>query len=113
MACRRKSHKIVCSRSPREIGLRKGMARLATVLHQEPPLEHDVFRDRQNTLLEHRPDLVREPVIEFGSLGRIGQDLDPEPYFGERYRTDVKQFERLGGNECDHLAIGLWAAELR
>jgi hypothetical protein len=28
-------------------------------------------------------------------------------------RTDVKQFERLGGNECDHLAIGLWAAQLR
>jgi len=56
---------------------------------------------------------VREPVIEFGSFGRIGHDLDPEPYFGESYRTDVKQFEWLGGNECDHLAIGLWAAQLR
>jgi hypothetical protein len=32
-------------------------------------------------------------------FGRIGHDLDPEPYFGERYRTDVKQFEWLGGNE--------------
>jgi hypothetical protein len=30
------------------------------------------FSCRQNTLLEHRPYLVREPVIEFGSFGRIG-----------------------------------------
>jgi hypothetical protein len=56
---------------------------------------------------------VRKPVIEFGSLGRIGYNLDPEPYFSEGYRTDVKQFERLGGNECDHLTIGLWTAQLR
>jgi hypothetical protein len=46
-----------------QIGLRKGMARLATILHQEPPLEHDVFGDRQDTLLEHRPYLVREPIV--------------------------------------------------
>jgi hypothetical protein len=26
---------------------------------------------------------LREPVMEFGSLGRIGHDLDPEPYFGD------------------------------
>jgi hypothetical protein len=96
-----------------QIGLREGLAGLAAIFHQEPPLEHDFFRNRQNTLLEHRPYLVREPVIEFGSFGRIGHDLDPEPYFGESYRTDVKQFERLGGNECDRLSIGLWAAQLR
>jgi hypothetical protein len=64
-------------------------------------------------LLEHRPYFVRKPVTEFGSLGRIGYNLDPEPYFSEVYRTDVKQFERLGGNECDHLTIGLWTAQLR
>jgi hypothetical protein len=46
-------------------------------------------------------------------FGRIGHDLDLEQYFGQRYRTDLKQFEWLGGNECDHLAIGLWAAQFR
>jgi hypothetical protein len=89
-----------------QIGLRESVAGLAAVFHQEPPLEHDFFRDRQNTLLEHRPYLVREPVIEFGSLGRIGHDLDPELYFGERYSTDVKQFERWTAMNATTLRSG-------
>ena len=96
-----------------QIGLRKGVASLVAIFHQEPPLDHDFFRDRQNTLLEHGPYLVHKPVIEFGSLGRIGHNFDPAPYFSEGYRTDIKQFERLCGNECDHLTIGLWTAQLR
>ena len=73
-----------------QIGLRERVAGLAAIFHQEPPLEHDFFRNQQNTLLEHRSYLVREPVIEFGSFGRIGHDLDPKPYFGESYHADVK-----------------------
>ena len=88
------------------------MAGLAAIFDQEPPLEHNIFRDRQYTLLEHRADLVREPVTEFASLGRIGDKLDPESNFSKRHRADVKKVERLGGNERDHLGLGLWAAQL-
>jgi hypothetical protein len=55
---------------------------------------------------------VREPITEFTSLGRIGDKLDPEPNFSKRHRADVKKVERLGGNERDHLGLGLWAAQL-
>jgi len=55
---------------------------------------------------------VREPVIELGALGDIGHAFDSESNFGQRHRTDVEQFERLGGNECDHLGLGLRTAQL-
>ena len=55
---------------------------------------------------------MREPITEFTSLGRIGDKLDPEPNFSKRHRADVKKVERLGGNERDHLGLGLWAAQL-
>jgi hypothetical protein len=81
-----------------QIGLREGVAGLAAIFHQEPPLEHDFFRDRQNPLLEHRPYFERKPVTEFGSLGRIGYNLDPEPYFSEGYRTDVRAPRKIAAS---------------
>jgi hypothetical protein len=54
---------------------------------------------------------MREPITKFTSLGRIGDKLNPESNFSKRHRADVKKVERLGGNECDHLGRGLWAAQ--
>ena len=39
------------------------MARFAALFDQEPPVEHNVFDDRENTLLKYRPYLMRMPII--------------------------------------------------
>jgi hypothetical protein len=81
-----------------EIGLREGVAGLAAVFDQEPPFEHDVFADREHALLEHRPHLLREPVIEFGAAAGIGDALDAEADFGKAHRADI---EKAGRNYTD------------
>src|SRR5688572_16436945 len=53
---------MLTSRSDDQIGLREGVPALAPLLDHEPPLEHDVFGDRERALLEHRADFVSEPV---------------------------------------------------
>jgi len=47
-------------------------ARLAAFLDQQPPFEHDVFGDGQDALLEHRPHLIHEPIVERGALAGVG-----------------------------------------
>jgi hypothetical protein len=50
------------------------------------PFEHDIFADGQDALLEHRPHLMREPVVEFGAPARVGNEFDAEADFGEGTR---------------------------
>jgi len=96
-----------------EIGLRKHMSRLATVLDQKPPFEHDVFADGDDALLEHRPHLVREPVVQFGAAGGIVEAFDAEADFGESHRTDIEQIERLRGNKGENFGLRPKATQFR
>jgi hypothetical protein len=41
-----------------QIRLGLGMRGFPTILDQQPPFEHDVFADRQDAFLEHRPRFV-------------------------------------------------------
>ena len=73
-----------------QIGLREGVPRLAAFFDQQPPFEHDVFCDGQDALLEHRPHLVREPVVEFGALAGVGDKFNAEADFGEGHGADIE-----------------------
>lgn len=66
-----------------QIGLRVGMPGLAPVLDQEPPLEHDILADRQGAFLEHRPHLVRQPLVKLGTVRGVGDQFNAEADFGE------------------------------
>ena len=83
-----------------QIGLGKGMAGLAAVFDQEPPLEHDILGDREHALIEHWPHLVGEPVVELGPPVGVGDKFDAEPDFGEARRADVEQVQWLGGDKA-------------
>ena len=74
---------MLTSRSDDQIGLRKGVPALAPLLDHEPPLEHDVFGDRERALLEHGTDFVSEPVHEFGAARGIGNEFDTEADLGQ------------------------------
>jgi len=50
------------------------MARLAAILNQEPPLEHNVFGYRENTLLEHTPSLMHPFSVGRVAHARMGVD---------------------------------------
>ena len=73
-----------------EIRLREGIARLAAVLDEEPPLEHDVFGNREDALLEHWSYLVREPIVEFGAPSSLADQFNAEPNFSEAHRADIE-----------------------
>ena len=66
----------------------------------------------EDPLLEHRPHLVREPVIQFGATAGVGDKLDAEADFRERHRADIEQIERLRGDEGDHFGLGFRTAQL-
>ena len=76
------------------------MAGLAAVFDQEAPLEHDILGDREHALIEHRPHLMREPVIELGAADGVGDKFSAEPDFGEARRADVERIERLRGDKA-------------
>ncbi len=82
-----------------EIGLGIGMPGLASVLHQQPPFQHDVFADRQDATVEHRSDFVGQPVLKFGAPIGVGYQLDSEANFRERDRTEIEKIERLRGDK--------------
>ena len=50
---------VQAGRGDDEVGLREGVPSLTAILDQQSPFEHDVFRNLKNTLLKHRPHLVR------------------------------------------------------
>ena len=66
-----------------QVGLREGVASLALLLDQEPPLERDILGDFEHTLFEHWPDLVREPVVERRATDGVRDELDAEAERGE------------------------------
>lgn len=82
------------------------MARFAAILDQDPPPEHDVLGDGENPLLEGRSYRMREPIVQFGSSARIGDELDAEADFRKGYDAGVKQIEWLRSDERDHLRFG-------
>ena len=94
------------------VGLRKSMARLAALLDQEAPLEHDVLGYCQCSLLEHRSHFMGKPIVQFGAARSIRQQFDAEAYFGESDDADVKRFEGLTPHERDDLGFRLRAAKL-
>jgi hypothetical protein len=53
------------------------MTDLAAIFDQQSPFEHDVFGYRQDALLEHRPNLVGEPVVEFGTTADVSNESMP------------------------------------
>jgi len=59
------------------------MARFAAIFDQQTPFEHDVFCDREDTLLEHRPNFMCEPIIELGTTIGVCDKFNTEPDFGE------------------------------
>ena len=77
-----------------EIRLRERVARLPAVVDQKPPLEHDVFRDRENPLVKHGPHLAREPVVQRGTAIGFAHELDPKPELCKRDHADIKLLKR-------------------
>ena len=57
------------------------MTRPPAILHQQSPLEHDVFGDGENALLEHRPQSVGEPFVQFSTAAGITDGFDAEADF--------------------------------
>src|SRR5260370_32879384 len=88
------------------------MPSLAAARDKKPPLKHDIFRDRQHALIEHRPPLVRQPVVQLGAPISIGDQFNAEPDFSQRYRADEKAIKRLRSDEGDDLGFGPGAPQL-
>ena len=63
------------------------MPRLSAFFRQQPPLEHDLLGDGKNSLLEHRTDVVRQPVVQRGAAIRFLDKLDAKPKLGQRVTT--------------------------
>lgn len=82
-----------------QVGLGEGMAALAPLLDQQPPLEHDVFADRKSAVLEHRAQLQIQPVIEGCAFVNVLDQFDPEADFREGDSTDKQAVERLSADE--------------
>jgi len=80
------------------------MTDLAAIFDQQSPFEHDVFGYRQDALLEHRPNLVGEPVVEFGTTADVSNEFDAESYLGESHRTYIEEIERLRSDEGEDFA---------
>ena len=60
------------SRGDDEVRLGKRVSRFPALFHQKPPLEHNVFSDRKNPLVEHRSHDVREPIIQSDAPAGFG-----------------------------------------
>src|SRR6266481_8514883 len=58
---------MLAGRRDNQVGLGKGMACFAALLHQQSPLKHDVFGNRQHTLLEKRTHFAGKPVVKRGA----------------------------------------------
>jgi hypothetical protein len=85
---------------------------LCGVLDQEPPFEHHLLADREHALIEHRPHLVGEPVVQFGAARGVGEAFDSKADLSETDRTDIEAIERLRCDEGDDVPIRLRAAQL-
>ena len=89
------------------------MARLAAVLDQEPPPEHDILGDDKNPLVEGRPYRVHEPIVQLGSSISVAAEFDAKADFGEGHHADLKQIEGLRSDECNRLRFRPSTSQLR
>ena len=94
-----------------QIWLRESMAALPAFLDQESPLEHDVFGDLENPMVEHRADFVCEPVIQLGAAIGFVNKLNAEANLCKSYRADVKLIQRATGHKIYDSRLWLWAAQ--
>src|SRR5579883_453886 len=88
------------------------MPGLAPLFDQKPPLEHHVFRDLQDALLERRPNFMRQPVVQLRALSRVGDELNAEPDFGKGDRADKEVIEWLSRDERHDFGLGSRATQL-
>jgi hypothetical protein len=93
------------SRGDNQVWLGESMARLPPFLDQKAPLEHDVFGDLENPMVEHRSHLVREPVIQLGAAVWFVNKLDAKADLGESYRADVKLIKRAPSRQNLRLSV--------
>jgi hypothetical protein len=82
------------------------MTSLSAILHQQSPLEQDIFGDGQNALLEHWPQSVGEPFVQFSTAPGITDRFDAETDLCERDGADIKQIKRLRADKGDDLRFG-------
>jgi hypothetical protein len=61
------------SRRNYQVRLRIRVARSSAFIHEYSPSQHHVFGDRQYALLEHGPDLTRDPRVQFIAVIAFGQ----------------------------------------
>ena len=81
--------------SEHQIRLREGVSALSSFFDQQPPLQHDVFGDIQNAILEHGPKLVIEPIVQLHPPVYVLYQFDSKTDLGKGYDADVEKFERL------------------
>ena len=96
-------------RGDNQVWLGESVALLAAFLDQKPPLEHDVFGDLENPMVEHRAHLVGEPIIQFGAAVGFVYKLDAEADLGKSYRADVKLVKRAPVDKIYDSRFRLWA----
>ena len=60
---------------------------------------------REDTLREHRPHLVREPVVELRAVCNVVDAFDAKADFRKGDGADEQQIERLGRDEADDLEV--------
>ncbi len=73
-----------------EIGMRAGMAGFPALFQQEPPSEHDIFRDRKNPSVKHGPHFLCQPIRNLLAARPLLNNLNAEANFSERENADVK-----------------------
>ena len=78
-----------------QVWLGVGVASLPAFFHKQTPPEHDVFRDLEDAMREHRANLTGEPLFQFHAANLIGQSLDTETDFRKGYRADVEIVEEM------------------
>ena len=89
------------------------MSQLAPSFHQQAPLEHDVFADREDPVFKHRAQLLLEPVVQRSPLLHVGYQLDAKADFGKRNGTDEEAFKRLRTDESHYLGLRAGAPQFR
>src|SRR5581483_12359698 len=89
-----------------EVRLRERVTHLATLFHQQSPLEHDVFRNWKHSLFKHRPHFVCQPPGELCALIGVRERLNTKADFCQGDRTDIEFLKRLCRNERYYLRLG-------
>jgi hypothetical protein len=69
-----------------QVWLGESVSRFPAILHQLAPLEHDVFADLKNAPVKHGANLLREPVVQLGTVIGFANKLDAESNLGKGLR---------------------------